>query len=96
MIIGACILELHLPGVRSLKQKRGIIKSLNAQIRKKFNAAVAEVDLHDVWQSSTIGISVVSTNAHHAEEMLENIAGWIERNRPDIDLLEQSIEIIHI
>lgn len=96
MIVGTCILELDLPGVRSLKEKRGIVKSLIAQIHKKFNAAVAEVDLHDVWQSATLGVSVVSTNTVHAESILENIAHWIERNRPDVDLLEQSIETIHI
>lgn len=96
MIIGASTLELHLPGVRSLKEKRSILKSLIAQIQKKFNAAVAEVDLHDVWQSATLGVSVVSTNAGHAEEMLDNIARWIEHNRPDLDLIEHSVETIRI
>lgn len=94
MIIGFSTLELHLPGVGSLKEKRGILKSLMAQIRKKFNVAVAEVDLHDVWQSGSIGLSVVSTSASHAETMLENIAGWIETYRPDIDIIEQRIETL--
>lgn len=96
MVVGACTVELHLPGVHSLKEKRGILKSLIAQIQKKFNAAVAEVDLHDVWQSATLGISVVSTNASHAETMLDNIASWIEQNRPDLDVVEHIVETITI
>jgi len=96
MIVGVSTLELNLPGVGSLKEKRGILKSLMAQVKKKFNASVAEVGLHDVWQSATVGLAVVSTSSGHAEEMLETIAAWIEHNRPDIDLLEQYIETIRI
>jgi uncharacterized protein len=94
MIIGASTLELYLPGVHSLKEKRGTLKSLIAQLQKKFNASVAEVGLHDVWQSASLGVSVVSTNRIHAEEMLENIAGWIERYRPDVDVIESTVETI--
>ena len=96
MIVGTCLIELHLPGVHSLKEKRGILKSLIAQIGKKFNAAVAEVGLHDVWQSSTIGVAVVSTNAGHAEAMLETIARWIEQHRPDLDIMDYRIETIRL
>lgn len=96
MTVGTCILELNLPGVRSLKEKRGVLSSLKAQIQKKFKVSVAEVDLHDVWQSATLGVAVVSTSATHAEAVLENIAHWIERFRPDVDLLEQHIETLHL
>lgn len=96
MIVGTCSIELHLPGVQSLKEKRGILKSLMAQIKKKFNASVAEVGLHDVWQSATIGIAVVSTTGIHASQMLENIVEWIETYRPDIDVMEHMIETIHL
>jgi hypothetical protein len=96
MIVGTCLIEMHLPGVRSLKEKRGILKSLLAQIQKKFNVAAAEVDLHDVWQSSTLGLAVVSTTADHAENMLENIATWIQANRPDLDVIDHRIEVVRI
>jgi hypothetical protein len=96
MIVGSCIIELHLPSVHSLKEKRGLLKSLLAQVQKKFNVAAAEVGLHDVWQSSTIGLAVVSTSATHAEQMLETIAQWIEQTRPDLDVLDHQIETIHL
>lgn len=96
MIILAATVELYLPGVGSLKEKRGILKSLIAQVHKKFNVAVAEVDLHDAWQSSTLGIAVVSTASSHAESVLENILGWIERNRPDLEIVTYTEETISI
>lgn len=96
MIVGTCVIELHLPGVQSLKEKRGIIKSLTAQMQKKFNAVVAEVGFHDVWQSSTIGVAVVSTSAVHATQWLENMVTWIEHYRPDVDVVEHDIETMHL
>ena len=35
MVIGACTLELHIPGNGSLKGKRRIIKSLVARLRRE-------------------------------------------------------------
>jgi len=96
MIVGASRIEIDLVGVRSLKEKRSIVKSINAQIKRKFNAAAAEVDFHNVWQSTAIGISVVSTNRGHAEDMLEGICGWLEYHRPDLTIIDQSIEIIYL
>lgn len=96
MVVGTCLIELHLHGIQSLKEKRGHIKSLISQIQNKFNASAAEVGFHDVWQSSTIGVAVVSTNAIHANNMLENIVEWIVTNRPDVDVIEHTVETIHL
>ena len=96
MVIGICRLELDLHGVQSLKAKRSLLKSLMAQVKKKFNVAIAEVDLHDLWQSSTLGLSVVSTDAGHAEAMLENVVHWIETYRPDVFILDHYIETVRL
>lgn len=95
MVILAATIELYLPGVTSLKEKRGILKALIAQLHKKFNIAVAEVDLHDAWQSSSLGIAIVSTSAVHAEAVLENALGWVERNRPDLEIVTHTEEVLH-
>lgn len=96
MVILAATIELYLPGVRSLKEKRGILKTLIAQLHKKFTIAVAEVDLHDAWQSSSLGVAIVSTSAAHAEAVLDNALGWIERNRPDLEIVTHTEEVIHL
>ena len=36
MIIGACTIVLHLPGVFSLKEKRSIVKSVLARLRSEW------------------------------------------------------------
>lgn len=96
MVILAATIELYLPGVASLKEKRGILKTLIARLHKQFNIAVAEVDLHDAWQSASLGAAIVSNSAPHAEAVLESVLGWIERNRPDLDIVTHTQEVIHI
>ncbi|PJF35621.1 MAG: DUF503 domain-containing protein [Candidatus Thermofonsia Clade 1 bacterium] len=94
MFIGICIIELHLPAVTSLKEKRGILKAILARLHREFNVSAAEVALHDVWQSASIGIATVSTSAAHASNLLENAIDWLEHNRPDLDMVAHSIEIV--
>lgn len=95
MVIGTTVIELQLYGVHSLKEKRRILKGLIARIHKQFNVSCGEVAFHDVWQSAALGVAVVSTSSSHAESVLDNVAGWIERNRPDLYVVEHSVEIIH-
>jgi uncharacterized protein YlxP (DUF503 family) len=95
MVIGRGVIELHLPGIRSLKEKRSVLKRLIAQLHKEFNVSCGEIALHDVWQSSAIGVAVVSTAAPHAENVLENVVKWIEHNQPHVMVVDHGIEIIH-
>jgi hypothetical protein len=94
MVVGTSVIELHLPGVRSLKAKRSILRGLITRVHRHFNVSCGEVDLHDVWQSAALGVAVISTSAVHAEDVLENVSAWIEQNRPDLVVVDYSIEII--
>jgi uncharacterized protein len=94
MVIGACTIELDLPGLGSLKEKRSVLKSLLARLHKEFHVSAAEVDLHDAWQSSTIGVAVVSTSAVHAQNLLGNLVRWIETYRPDLEVVDHYVEVI--
>ncbi|MBI3286705.1 MAG: DUF503 family protein, partial [Chloroflexi bacterium] len=37
MVVGVCSIQLSMPGNRSLKDKRSVLKSLMARVRQKFN-----------------------------------------------------------
>jgi uncharacterized protein YlxP (DUF503 family) len=94
MVIGACTIELHLPGNGSLKGKRSVLKSMISRLRREFNVSVAEVDLHDVWQSAVIGVVCVSNRRNHAHGLLVQVVKWIERQRLDVQLVDYSIEML--
>ncbi len=40
------------------------------------------------------GIAVVSNSSAHAERLLERVIYWIERNRPDLYVVDYQIEVI--
>lgn len=83
-----------MPESGSLKDKRQIVRSLSQRIRNKFGAAVAEVADNEAWQLATIGVAVVSNSAHHCEQMLQEIVGYIESSRFDAELLDIETDVI--
>jgi len=56
-----CILEiqLHFPDNASLKGKRKELSSVKAQLQRRFGAAVAETDHHELWQRSELTAAMV-------------------------------------
>ena len=56
-----CLLEIHLhfPDNGSLKGKRKELSSLKAQLQRRFGAAVAETDHHDLWQRAELTAALV-------------------------------------
>ena len=93
MIIGACVVRLHLPGNDSLKGKRGRLKPIVVRLPREFNLAVAETDLHDVWQSAEISLVTVSNDVGLVHSVLEKSVQWIEHYAPDVDVVDHKIEL---
>ena len=79
-MIGSLVLTLHIPESHSLKAKRQVVSSLTARMRRTFNIAVAEVDSLDSWQLAVIGVSCVSNDRRHADQMLSRVASWVEED----------------
>lgn len=94
MLTGICEFQLLLPGARSLKDKRSRIKSLQARLGNKFNAAVCETDHQERWQRAAIGVAVIGNERRHVENMLDNITDFIEGFSDEIILLQADREII--
>ncbi len=83
MIVGLLSVELHIPGARSLKEKRMVLKGMKDRL-KKFNVAVAEVEHQDLWQRAALGIVTISTSQAHADRELAAVADEIERVEPGL------------
>ena len=80
MVIGALTLTVHVPESQSLKDKRQVVSSLLARIRRQFNVAAAEVDDQDTWQVATLGVVCVSSDRRHADEMCQKVLRWVEED----------------
>ena len=80
MIIGLMTATLHLQGITSLKQKRGIVKSLIGRLKSRFNISIAEVDHQDNKNGATIGISLVSNDTRFINQQLDKIIDFMQRD----------------
>ena len=80
MHIGSCTFYLSIPWAKSLKDKRSCVKSLTEKIRHKFNISVAEIGENDKHTVAFIGFACVSSSKAHAENMLENVLGFVENH----------------
>ena len=80
MITVSAKLTFHIAHANSLKEKRMVARSLMDKTRRKFNAAVAEVDTQDVHRTLTLGVAVVSGENAHAQNMMNEIIRFIENN----------------
>jgi len=77
MHVRAVQYALHLPYVHSLKEKRAAIKPILEGARRRYHAAVAEVDHQDKWQRAAIGVAVVSASAGHADEVMDAVERFV-------------------
>lgn len=93
MVVGVCTLELEIPSSHSLKDKRHVVRSVIARVRRDFNISIAEVDSLDSWQRATIGIVCVSSDEKYAHGLLEKVIDNIERSRLDAVIGDYSIEM---
>ena len=78
-----CIIEirLHINESGSLKTKRRHVRSITEQLRRRFGAAVAEVDGQDTWQSATLLCALVGGADLNARA--DKLQRFVESRLPD-------------
>src|SRR5512145_1498638 len=95
LVVGVLRVELYLPGVTSLKEKRGIVRRVVHRVKNQFEISAAEVELLDFHQSAVIGCAVVTNDARLANSLCDQVASFIE----DLHLAQvqrAEIEILHL
>lgn len=92
MLVALERFDLRIPGCGSLKEKRHVVKALTAAIRQKFNVSVAEVDHHDLWQRTTLGVSVVATDGYHAKRVLHEVEKLVDR-WGEVEIIEAGLSL---
>jgi uncharacterized protein YlxP (DUF503 family) len=75
--IGLYTARLEMPWVRSLKEKRSLIKPILEQIRARFPVSAARLAGQETWDWEIIGLSVLSADGHWVEEVLQAAARFL-------------------
>ncbi len=86
MFTGTLSFDLLLGDVRSLKQKRSVVRPIVAELQRRYSVAAAEVDTHDLYRRATIGVAFVSATAAHVIDVLDACERLVA-TRPEVELL---------
>ena len=79
MMTVSVVLTIRIPEAHSLKDKRSIVRSLVARLRKRLDVSAAEVGLQDDVRQAQIGYAVVSGSASLARGLAEDALRFAER-----------------
>ena len=86
MWIGWLEFDILLGDVRSLKQKRSVVRPIVAELRRRFSVSAAETGSLELHRRAGIGVAVVAADRAHVVEVLD-AAERLVAARPDIALL---------
>ena len=93
MTIGVLQMDFLIPGARSLKDKRRVIKSLKQLMRNRYNCSVAETEFLEHWGRARLAVCVVSNESRHANEQLNEIARFAS-TKNGAEMLDYRIEML--
>jgi uncharacterized protein len=93
VFVGVARLVLAVPGARSLKDRRRVVKSLKDRLRARVPVSVAEVGDLERYQVATLGMAVVSNEAARCSEVLSQAVA-MARVAKDAVLSDVATEII--
>lgn len=93
MWIGWNEFDILLGDVHSLKGKRSVVRPIIADIRKRFQISVAEVENVSLHRRVRLGVSTVSGDRFYLEETLNKVEDFVVK-RPEIELLASKLRIV--
>ncbi len=92
MNIAVMTFRLRAPWVRSLKEKRTIVKSLVAQLQNRFHVSAAEIGEQDVHQILEIGAAAIVPHRAMADSLMDGISAFVE-GHCGAEIIEETREI---
>lgn len=72
--------------VASLKQRRGVVKPLQAELERRFGVVVADVSSEQRYRRVQLGAVAVAGSAGHAGQRLDAVERFVAE-RPEVVLL---------
>jgi len=93
MFVGIARIVLQIPGSRSLKDRRRVVKSFKDRMRAKLPVSVAEVGDLEQLQLANVGVAVISNESERCDEIISAAVG-MARVLPDAVLADVRTEIV--
>ena len=93
MFIGSMSLDLLLGDVRSMKQKRSLVRPLVAELRRKYDVCAAEAGHLDLHRRALVGVAVVAADRAHCVDVLDACERLVA-GHPELQLLSARRQLV--
>jgi uncharacterized protein YlxP (DUF503 family) len=93
VFVGTLRVDLLLGDVRSLKQKRSVVRPLVAALRR-FDVTAAETGDADLHRRAEVGVACVSNDPSHCREVLESCERAVAQ-RPEVEVLSARLRVVN-
>lgn len=81
-----------MPGCRSLKQKRSVVRSLRDRMRARFSVSVSETDFQDELQRAELTAAFAASDHAIAESLLSKLDDFICSD-PRIFIIQRDVRL---
>jgi uncharacterized protein YlxP (DUF503 family) len=93
VVIGWCTFDVLLGDVRSLKEKRSLIRPVLAELRRKFPVSSAETGDQDLLRRAELSVCLCSGAVDHLREVLAECERLVA-GRPEFELLSARTRVL--
>ena len=95
LFVAVAQVELHLPGARSLKDKRQDVRSLVERMRHRLAVLVVESDHQELHQRAGLAISALATDAEAARGTVARALDLVNESFPGV-VLDEHVEVVQV
>lgn len=92
MFVATGEFDLLLGDVHSLKAKRAVVRPIVAELRRRFDVAVAETGDADLHRRAVLGVAAVGNDAAHVRAVVGACETFLAA-RPEVDLLSARLRL---
>ncbi|MGC8765537.1 MAG: DUF503 domain-containing protein [Brevinematia bacterium] len=79
MVVGILMIDMVIPYVETIKERRNVMRSLKDMIRKKFNVSVSEITTSEEINSrAQLAVAAVSGDSSYLQSILENVYNLVD------------------
>jgi uncharacterized protein len=93
VVVGVIIADLLLGDVHSLKQKRGVVRPIVVELRRRFEVSAAETGDQSLYRRAEISAVLVAGDHGHVAAVLANCERLLA-GRPEVELLSTRTRVL--
>jgi uncharacterized protein YlxP (DUF503 family) len=91
LYVGVLEAELHVPDVRSRKERRRVVKSLKERAQSRYKVAVAEVGDAERLRAATLAFTTTAGNFTTVEETLDTLERLVYSGEAEVSRIRRAI-----